>query len=497
MIGNALAVSAAGSRRTTRHVEPQAPEILTERAAPGPVRSRSESDIQPTGDTGGERPTAVVKPTIEPIAEQAVQAARCQDDGPAATPGYTAGDADQSLQDHSAWFKYYLPEDSPPSAPEETSRVPSSTTADGDSSPISLKEQRYEASWIARPDQPFVADTSWAETISLLEMGPADVMVSTSTETSGAFQAEESGREETEPASELRTATLLDPGTPPGRGRQPAFEDDVWPRDTRHQPGIEPEVSKPKAMPDLPSAKDILAAVSMRPSAQPEKPSTRRNLDHAKPTEQRPPDQWYPHLWLVWPPTALLVIAMGIVGSLLSFRWSGDSVNASVVSQRLLARTDNPGRQKPLPESVVPPESSWWQTTSLHLAEWGIYLERSKSENDRTAEGRELVEAAVRISPISPMARLDRASRHRSRPHQRSRRLTWVSVEMPSAWPGSTEGFARLEKRNPRFAFTGRLCRSPASMTLEPMRSPRSTTSPTFAAISYLVKRRRGPSSVN
>ena len=133
------------------------------------------------------------------------------------------------------------------------------------------------------------------------------------------------------------------------------------------------------------------------------------NEDHGKPTERREPDQWFPHLWLVWPPTALLVFGMGIVGSLLSFQWSGDSFNAAIVSQRLLARTENPGREKPLPESVVPPGSSWWQTTSLHLAEWGVYLGRSKTGDDRTEEGRELVAAAVRISPINPMARLARA----------------------------------------------------------------------------------------
>jgi tetratricopeptide (TPR) repeat protein len=153
----------------------------------------------------------------------------------------------------------------------------------------------------------------------------------------------------------------------------------------------------------------------MRPSALSGKPSSRMKEEHGKPTERREPDQWFPHLWLVWPPTALFVIGMGIVGSLLSFWWSGDSFNASVVSQRLLARSENPSREKSLPESVVPPESSWWQTTPLHLAEWGVYLERPRANNDRTEEGRELVEAAVRISPISPVARLARAQ-HSSKP---------------------------------------------------------------------------------
>ncbi len=266
--------------------------------------------------------------------------------------------------------------------------------------------------WVAQPVQPvqrFVADTSWTGTISFLEMGSPDVIVSTSTEASGCLEAGESDREERARIPNLRTATLPDPGTPPAGGRRRASENEVWSKDSRHKPGIEPEIPRPKTGPDLPSAKDILAAVSMRPSALSGKPSTRMNEDQGKPTERREPGQWFPHLWLVWPPTALLVIGMGIVGSLLSLRWSGDSFNAAVVSQRLLPRSENPGREKPLPESVVPPESSWWQTTPLHLAEWGVYLGRSRTDDDRTEEGRELVEAAVRISPINPMARLARA----------------------------------------------------------------------------------------
>jgi tetratricopeptide (TPR) repeat protein len=102
------------------------------------------------------------------------------------------------------------------------------------------------------------------------------------------------------------------------------------------------------------------------------------------------------------------------MGSLLSLMWSGDSYNAAVIGHRLITRLENPGREKPLPLAVVPPELSWWFTTPLHLSEWGLYLGRSRTDNDRTQEGRELVEAAVRISPMSPMARLARA-RHASK----------------------------------------------------------------------------------
>ena len=131
--------------------------------------------------------------------------------------------------------------------------------------------------------------------------------------------------------------------------------------------------------------------------------------DPGKPTEWRQPDQWCPSLWLVWLPTTLLVLGWGVLGSLLSFRWSGDSYNAAVVGHRVLVRSEKPGKEKPLPESVVPPEPSWWLTTPLHLAEWGAYLGRQRIEGDRADEARQLIEAAVRVSPISPAVRLARA----------------------------------------------------------------------------------------
>ena len=359
------------------------------------------------------------------------------------------------------------------------------------------EEGAEDGVWVAQPVQRFVADTSWTGTISFLEMGSPDVIVSTSTEASGCLEAGESDREERARIPNLRTATLLDPGTPPAGGRRRASENEVWSKDSRHKPGIEPEIPRPKTGPDLPSAKDILAAVSMRPSALSGKPSTRMNEDQGKPTERREPGQWFPHLWLVWPPTALLVIGMGIVGSLLSLRWSGDSFNASVVSQRLLPRSENPGREKPLPESVVPPESSWWQTTPLHLAEWGVYLGRSRTDDDRTEEGRELVEAAVRISPINPMARLARAQLASKSSKFASRALDLgLSRDAVSlAW--SARASVTLEKGNPQFESTGRLCGSPAVMTWRRLRSRHSTTSPTFAAIFCPVKRPPGQLSVN
>ncbi len=296
--------------------------------------------------------------------------ANCQSDDPATDHGHAVAHGDQTLDDHSAW---------------------------------------NDAAWIAQPPQQFVADTSWTGTISFLETGSSEVIASSSTEACRHVDAGEPDRAVTARIPNLRTATLLDPGTPPDRDRRQGSENELWPKNSRHLHGLEPDPPRLKTGPDLPSAKDILAAVAMRPSVASGKPSTRMSADQDKPTEIREPDQWFPHLWLAWPPTALLVIAVGIAGSLLSLRWSSDSFNASVVSQRLLTGSEKQGREKPLPESVVPPESSWWKTTPLHLVEWGVYLGRMRTGNDRTDEGRELVEAAVRISPINPTARLARA----------------------------------------------------------------------------------------
>jgi len=417
------------------------PEIRIERADDVPERSEPKVGIEPCGGRGMVQSTEAEKPGIESIADEADYHASCQSYDPATKPGLAGAHDDQTLDDHSALLEYYFPEESFPSAPVvfdhsglavltsdsprnepapglQVMKVPSTlmTEKSQHRSPASfhsvrtaLEEGVDDAAWNAQPVQRFVADTSWTGTSSFLEIGCPDVIVSTSTEACGHLEAGESDREERARIPNLRTATLLDPGMPPSGDRRRASEDELWPKDSRHKPGIEPELPRLKTGPDLPSARDILAAVSMRPSTLSGKPSTRMNEDQGKPTERREPDQWFPHLWLAWPPTALLVIGMGIVGSLLSLRWSSNSFNASVVSRRLLTRSENPGREKPLPESVVPPESSWWKTTPLHLAEWGVYLGRTRTDDDRTDEARELVEAAVRISPINPIARLARA----------------------------------------------------------------------------------------
>jgi len=417
------------------------PEIRIERADDVPEQPQPGTAIEPAVDTGVVQLAETENPAIDAILGEADCHASSQNIEPATQPLFVPVRDEQSLDDLSAGTEYNLPEDSRPlemvafdhqGLVIPTSKSPRNEPADGmqamevastpmmekprhcppassHNPPTSPEEGVEAATWIPDSGHRFVADTSWTGIISSVEIGSSQVTVSTSTEAHAHLEAGQSDPEARAPIPKLRTATLLDPGTSAAGGRRKASEEKAWPGNSRHRPGIEPEIRRPKTGSDLPSAKDILAAVSRRPSPLPAKPSTRMNGDQGKPTERQEPGQWFPSFWLVWPPAALLVIGMGIVGSLFSVRWSGDSFNASVVSQRLLARSGNQGRGKSLPESVAPPESSWWHTTPLHLAEWGVYLGRTRMADDRTEEARDLLESAVRISPINPMARLARA----------------------------------------------------------------------------------------
>ena len=130
---------------------------------------------------------------------------------------------DQTLDDHSAWFENYFPEHPSPPAPvpfdhsglanstsdsprnesatdrqvmkaastlmAEHSQDPSSASADYMGT--ALEEGVHDAAWIAQPEQRFVADTSWSETISLLEIGFPDVIVAAPAQASGFLQAGE------------------------------------------------------------------------------------------------------------------------------------------------------------------------------------------------------------------------------------------------------------------------------------------------------------------
>ncbi|HKM56434.1 MAG TPA: hypothetical protein VJY33_23725 [Isosphaeraceae bacterium] len=260
----------------------------------------------------------------------------------------------------------------------------------------------------------FVTDTAWAATAGFLELGPLHATVSTTTEAlwktelrSRDWQPEASCQSRS-PNPSVRSTTLPDPGLPQeGQHPRPA-ENPSRPGDSRQRPRSGPQPARPGPESDLPSAKDILAAVAEQASPQGKRPGS-SGRHQATPTVSLEPGQWSAPIWLFWPPAVLLTLFLGITDFVLSWRWAGDAHCASVVARELLIPPANPGRVKPLPESVVPPEPSWWHTTPLHLSQWGVYLGRPGLEGNRTEEGRQLIDAAIQIVPLYPLARLSQA----------------------------------------------------------------------------------------
>ena len=162
---------------------------------------------------------------------------------------------------------------------------------------------------------------------------------------------------------------------------------------------------------EWPSAKDILAshqaAVRPRPvaSALARKTPGKKTRPAAVPTLAQAPGQWSPPVWLAGPPAAAFVLAAGIAGCFLSWRWALDSYGAAIVTDRLLMQ-DRTARSMPLPESVSPPSGSWVSSTAGHVGRWAIYLshfqgERSLSSEETTA----LLERALQVSPLDRAAR--------------------------------------------------------------------------------------------
>ncbi|WP_168221515.1 FHA domain-containing protein [Aquisphaera giovannonii] len=185
------------------------------------------------------------------------------------------------------------------------------------------------------------------------------------------------------------------------------------PREHERAPGPGPEAD-PELL-DLPSAKDIMASIGGRaasargPGDPPVRLARPPQREHVAPTVPLEPAAWSLPAWLAGPPLAILALAVGVPGAWLASRWAADSNNASVIGQRLLAARTGRAKERPLPESVTPPPASWWRTTPLHLAEWGIYRSRPAADEDEREEADELLEGAVRLAPLHPLARLARA----------------------------------------------------------------------------------------
>ncbi|MFI5456870.1 MAG: hypothetical protein ACHRXM_15605 [Isosphaerales bacterium] len=205
-----------------------------------------------------------------------------------------------------------------------------------------------------------------------------------------------------------RAASLGRPEAGGSLGYSPRSRRDGGPR-THDSSRSDPDAAVERVK--WPSAKDILAThrATLQPRAAvatARMPAAQRNGPQAVPTRAREPGHWNMPVWLAGPPAAVLVLAAGLAGCVLSWWWACDSYSASIMTGRLLT-TDRSAQRRPLPESVRPPDGAWTRSTAQHLAHWAIYLSRLEGEKDHSPEEiSALLERALQVSPINATARL-------------------------------------------------------------------------------------------
>jgi tetratricopeptide (TPR) repeat protein len=154
------------------------------------------------------------------------------------------------------------------------------------------------------------------------------------------------------------------------------------------------------------SAQEILAAHRAIPKPRPATAVKPAGRLQAAPTLARAPEQWNAPAWLAGPPVVLFICAVGLVGSVLSWRWAGDSYTAAIMTDRLMLAGQS-SQRRPLPESIVPPAGSWTMSTAQHLAHWAIFLNRNGAADERAnSDVGTLLERALEAAPANPTARL-------------------------------------------------------------------------------------------
>ena len=162
---------------------------------------------------------------------------------------------------------------------------------------------------------------------------------------------------------------------------------------------------------EWPSAQEILATHRSRPNPPapgrtPVKPRA-RNVTQTSPTSACAPNHWTLPLWLAWPPIAVLVLCVGVVGCTLSWSWGSDSYSAAIMTNRLiLADTSAPSDAASRLGRAAARHLDGNQCTAP-----GPLGDLSRSL--RTSEGRcrrpvirDLLDRALQVSPINPTARL-------------------------------------------------------------------------------------------
>jgi tetratricopeptide (TPR) repeat protein len=290
-------------------------------------------------------------------------------------------------------------------------------------------------------------------------------------------EAERQERREREQYQERQSAPDADSAQPsgppePARGSALRFDRGARHEDDRRErfdPTRAPRSREERAEPALPSVQDVLTAsqwTRQAPSPASAALSRPRPRPRAVPTPTTAvaPAQWTLPSWLTWPPATFLSLTIGAVFTLCSWWWTVDSKNAAIAGQSALAmRRGGAAMDRPLPNGVEPPPTSWWRTTPLHLAQWSAYLSGTRLDHGWTENPSDLIGNAAAMAPLNPVARLARArmGRPEARPANPTEALGLSRDAVSLAWTaqglhkaGKNEAAIRAYRR--AFEIAGR-----------------------------------------
>jgi hypothetical protein len=257
---------------------------------------------------------------------------------------------------------------------------------------------REPAAW-ARPD-PFVTHTSATDPAAATEplAGSADDFATTVEHACGV------DRRAADPSRRASRVTSSSPRPGPQARAAVAPVSAPEPGEHADEPRPEPEPRHPDASREWPSVQDILRAhASTANTTSTRQPPRRAGKSQVVPTEAREPASWSLPLWLGWFPSAAFVAGAGLAAVALSSAWSADARSAGSVADLL---TRGGSEVKPLPDTVVPPNGSWWKSTASHLMLWSYYFDKRAAAEPLNADlAEELLNAAAKASPLQAPVR--------------------------------------------------------------------------------------------
>ncbi|WP_165075911.1 hypothetical protein [Paludisphaera rhizosphaerae] len=206
------------------------------------------------------------------------------------------------------------------------------------------------------------------------------------------------------PSSPAATSSPAQAATAPQARRAAVYEEEPEtfdPTRARRSQAEEPWV--------LPSVQDVLGAsarrVREREAAGPiPKPSAR--FAKPAPTRPTPPSHWSAPSWLVGPPALALLLGVGGLLGLGAWRQASVSHNAATVIRSTAGFRRGTDKERALAKGIEPPSPSWWGASPAHLAQWGVYLDGTRVENEFETTAPAMLEAAAAASPLEPVARL-------------------------------------------------------------------------------------------